>query len=160
MSILHVGHIQAAIEKRFRNLIDLSDTNASQREDCLLTRGLAAFVIAELSGAEDQAAAASVVDGSGDNGIDALYFDAPERVCYLVQSKWIKSGSGSLDLGSALKFKQGVHNFFQGNFESFGPKINKLRAIIDEVLGDSRNNFVLVIAYTGQQNLSADVQRP
>src|SRR5688572_28539758 len=112
MSIIHVNHIQSAIDKRFRNLIDLSDVKESQRDDCLLTRGLSAFVISELSGAKDEIAAKSVVDCFGDNGIDALYFDAAERVCYLVQSKWIKSGEGSLDLGSALKFKQGVHDFF------------------------------------------------
>ena len=113
MSILHVGHVQAAIDKRFRKLIDLSDIkDQSQIDDCFLTRGLSAFVIAELTGVEDQVAAASVIDCPRDNGIDALYFDAPERICYLVQSKWIKSGNGSVDLGSALKFKQGVHDFF------------------------------------------------
>jgi hypothetical protein len=92
MSILHVRHIKTAVEKRFRGLIDLSDLSNSNwpeahREDCFLTRGLAAFVIAELSGVADQIAATSVVDEFRDNGIDALYYDAPEQVCYLVQSK-------------------------------------------------------------------------
>jgi hypothetical protein len=32
----------------------------------------------------------------------------------------IKSGSGSVDVASALKFKQGVHHFFQGNLDAFG----------------------------------------
>ena len=61
MSILHVGHIQTAIEKRFRELIDLSDlpnsTDAAKRQDCFLTRGLSAFAISELSAAPDQVAA-------------------------------------------------------------------------------------------------------
>src|SRR6185369_3868433 len=113
MSILHVGHIQAAIDKRFRGLIDLSDLPAgideANRENCFLTRVLSAFVVAELSVVADQIAAASVVDCFHDNGIDALFFDASERVCYLVQSKFSKNGTGSIDLGSALKFKQGVH---------------------------------------------------
>jgi len=161
MSILHVGHIQAAIERRYRGLIDLSDVvNESQRDDCLLTRGLSAFVVAELSGAEDRIAASSVVDSFGDNGIDALYFDAPERVCYLVQSKWMKSGTGSVDVGSALKFKQGVHHFFQGNLDSFGSKMKARKVEIEEILGDSRNTFTLVVAYTGQQLLSTEVQGP
>jgi hypothetical protein len=95
MSILHVGHVQAAIEKRFGSLIDVSDVRESEKEDCFLTRGLSAFVIAELSGAEDNIAASSVLDCPRDNGIDALYFDRLELVCYLVQSKWIKSGNGS-----------------------------------------------------------------
>jgi hypothetical protein len=160
MSILHVGHVQVAIERRFKGLIDLSDVKEVQQPDCFLTRGLSAFVIAELSGAEDQAAAASVVDGSADNGIDALYFDPIELVCYVVQSKWIRSGNGSVDVGSILKFKKGVHDFFLGEFEQFGPKMNKLRPQIEEVLADSRVTFKLVVAYTGQQSLSQEAQGP
>lgn len=160
MSIIHVGHIQGAIEKRFRSLIDLSDVKDSQREDCFLTRGLSAFAIAELSGAKDETAAQSVVDCFGDNGIDALYFDAPERVCYLVQSKWIKSGEGSLDLGSALKFKQGVHDFFLANLDPFSEKMKSRKAEIEEILSDSQNTFTLVVAYTGQPSIAGEVQRP
>jgi hypothetical protein len=161
MSILHVGHIQAAIEKRFRNFIDLSDVpDLVGRENSFLSRGLAAFATAELSGAEDQVAGGSVVDCYGDNGIDALHFDASERICYLVQSKWIKSGEGSVDLGSALKFRQGVHDFFQGNLEPFSQKMKKRGSEILDILGDSRNTFVLVLAYTGQQPLTSEVLRP
>jgi hypothetical protein len=160
MSILHVGHIQAAIEKRFRPLVDVSDVKEPQREDAFLTRGLSAFVIAELSGADDHTAVASVVDGFGDNGIDALYFDAPERVCYLVQSKWIKDGNGSIDVGSILKFTRGVHDFFQGDLDPFGDKMKKLRPVIEQVLADSQVTFTLVVAYTGQQPLPHEVQRP
>lgn len=160
MSILHVGHIQAAIEKRFRSLIDLSDVPHGQEDDNFLTRGLSAFVVAELSGTEDVLAAASVVDSFGDNGIDALYFDAPERICYLVQSKWVKSGNGSIDVGSVLKFKQGVHDFFQGNIDSFSERMKTRKSEIEDILSDSRNTFSLVIAYTGQQTLSNEAQKP
>jgi hypothetical protein len=160
MSILHVGHIQAAIEKRFKGLIDLSDVAESQREDCFLTRGLSAFVVAELSGTDDQAAAASVVDCPRDNGIDAFYFDAAELVCYLVQSKWTKNGDGSVDVGSVLKFGQGIHDFFQADLARFGPKMKNLQDRIEQVLGDSRVTFVIVLAYTGQQALSGEASGP
>lgn len=160
MSIIHVNHIQSAIDKRFRSLIDLSDAKSQEVEDALLTRGLSAFVIAELSGAEDKIAAASVLDGYGDNGIDALYFDADERICYLVNSKWMKSGNGSVDVGSILKFKQGVHDFFLGNLDAFGPKMKKVSPPIVEILADSRNTFTLVVAYTGQHSLSPEAQKP
>ncbi len=78
----------------------------------------------------------------------------------MVQSKWIKSGAGAIDQGSALKFKQGVHDFFQGNLEPFGSKMKMRKAEIEEILGDSRNTFVLIVAYTGQQDLHPDVRRP
>ncbi len=160
MSILHVGHIQAAIDKRFRSIIDLADATKGQEEDHFLTRGLSAFVIAELTGAGDETAAGAVVDSFGDNGIDAVYFDSPERTCYLVQSKWIKSGNGSVDVGSILKFKQGVHDFFQGNIDSFGPRMKARKPEIEEILSDSRNIFALVVSYTGHQSLSAEAQKP
>lgn len=161
MSVLHVGHVQAAIDKRFKGLIDLSDVkDPNKKQDAFLTRGLAGFVIAELGGADDAVAASSVLDEYGDNGIDALYYDPSELVCYLVQAKWIKSGSGSVDVGSILKFKQGVHDFFQADFEKFGPKMQARRAEIEGILGDSRVTFTLVVAYTGQHGLATEVQTP
>ena len=117
-------------------------------------------MISELSDADDNAAAASVVDGAQDNGIDAFYFDATELVCYLVQSKWIKSGDGSVDLGSVHKFKQGVHDFFQADLAKFGPKMRSCQPTIDQVLGDVRVSFVIALAYTGQQELSKDAVAP
>ncbi len=44
--------------------------------------------------------------------------------------------------------------------ERFGPKMQKLRAVVTEILGDSRVTFKLVVAYTGQQPLSHDAQHP
>jgi hypothetical protein len=155
-----VGHIQAAIEKRFKTLIDLSDVKDPNKQDAFLTRSLAAFVIAELTECDDSTAASSVLDEGGDNGIDALYYDPAELVCYLLQSKWIKSGTGSVDLGSILKFRQGVHDFFQADFDKFGSKMQARRAEIEGFLGDSRVTFTLVVVYTGQHALAAEVQTP
>ncbi len=158
MSEIHVRHIRAAIEKRFRDLIDLTDVSASQTEDQLLTRGLSAFVIAELSRAADPLVAKSIVDEGHDGGIDALYFDAPEHVCYLVQSKWIKSGEGSPGIDCVMRFRDGVDHFFQGKKEHFGPKMQKQWPLVLRILDDSDNTFVLVLAYTGQQALGSEVQ--
>lgn len=158
MSELHVRHIRVAIEKRFRNLIDISDVTTSQAEDHFLTRGLSAFVVAELSGAADPLAAKSVVDEGLDGGIDALYFDTLERRCYLVQSKWIKNGEGTPSIGSVLRFKDGVHRFFLGEREYFGPKMQRQWPLVERILEDSRNTYVLVLAYTGKQSLASDAQ--
>ena len=111
MAVLHIGHIKAALRKRFDGLIDLSDVPNVKRDDLenfFLTRSLAAFVIAELARVDDKIAAKAIVDGSKDNGIDAFYFEATERVCYLVQSKWIHNGKGSIEVGEVHKFLQGV----------------------------------------------------
>jgi hypothetical protein len=50
MSVIHVGHIKNSIAGRFGDLVDLSDVQTShpdQKESCRLTRGLAAFAVAE-----------------------------------------------------------------------------------------------------------------
>lgn len=78
MSVIHVGHVERNIVDRFSTATDLADVNTAsdqQRDMTIRTRSLAAFVVAEIGGADDMAAAA-VVDGSGDNGIDAVYYDS------------------------------------------------------------------------------------
>ena len=149
MAILHIGHIKAALKKRFDGIIDLSDhPNAppTERENFFLTRSLAAFVIAEFAKIDDKIAAKAVVDGSKDNGIDAFYYDSNERICYLVQSKWIHNGNASVELGEILKFVQGVTDLLEFKLECFD-KLQQKKSEIDAVLSDSQAKFVLVVAY-------------
>ncbi|HLW72122.1 MAG TPA: AIPR family protein [Candidatus Binataceae bacterium] len=163
MSILHIGHIKAALNVRFESLIDLSDLGpncpSDERENFFLTRSLAAFAIAELAGVDDKIAAASVVDGSKDNGIDGFYFDNSEHVCYLVQSKWSKSGTNSIQVGEVHKFIQGVRDLLSASMDRFD-KLQKKQQDIDNALGDSTAKFVLVVAYTGEPALAPEAQSP
>jgi hypothetical protein len=161
MAILHIGHIKAALKRRFDGLIDLSDVPNAKGDDLenfFLTRSLAAFVIAELAQVDDKIAAKAIVDGSKDNGIDAFYFDATDRVCYLVQSKWIHNRKGSIEVGEVHKFLQGVTDLLGSKLESFD-KLRQKKADIDAALTDSSARFVLVTAYTGEQQLSAEALR-
>jgi hypothetical protein len=163
MSILHVGHIKASCEKRFSSSVDIADIHAASDEDRhvhFLSRALAAFSVAELAKIDDQVAAKTVVDEQDDDGIDAFYFDRAEHVCYVVQSKWVKTGNGSIDVGSVLKFVQGVTHLLSGNGTLLGPKLKTKNSDIQEVLADSRATFVLVICYTGQQHLSPEAKKP
>src|SRR5437660_1412593 len=68
--------------------VGCSRRQPEQKESCRLTRCLAAFMLAELGDPDDVAAAQGVTDGTGDNGIDAVFYDALEKNCILVQSKW------------------------------------------------------------------------
>ena len=111
MSVIHVGHIKTEVLNRFSSLVDIADVATApndQKEMTRLTRALAAFVLAELGGLDDVGSAQGVTDGTGDNGIDAVYFDAAEKNCFLVQTKWIASGNGSVEVGDVHKFIQGV----------------------------------------------------
>jgi hypothetical protein len=162
MAILHIGHIKAALKKRFDGLIDLSDVPNAKGDDLenfFLTRSLSAFVIAELAHIDDKIAAKTVVDGSKDNGIDAFYFDSTERVCYLIQSKWIHNGKGSIEVGEVHKFLQGVTDLLESNLAAFD-KLRLKKAEIDAALTDSSARFVLVTTYTGEPELSTEALRP
>jgi hypothetical protein len=160
---VHIGHIRAALNTRFASSIDLSDVSAKaskeERDNQFLTRSLAAFAIAELAAIDDRIAASCVVDGTDDDGIDAFYFDSNEHTCYLVQSKWDKSGTHSIALGEMLKFLQGVRHLLESSLEQFG-KLKAKQLEIEAALSDSATKFVLVIAYTGEPDLADEVRRP
>jgi hypothetical protein len=126
----------------------------------LLTRSLAAFTIAELAGINDQIAASCVVDGGGDNGIDAIYYDAAEKICWILQSKWVNSGNGSIEVGETQKFLQGVNDLLEGRFDRFNAKTKAKTDEIMSALEDAAAKFALVFAYTGQQPLSSEAWIP
>lgn len=163
MSIIQVGHIEKNCKARFASAIDMSDVKGSdpdERENKFLSRALAAFAIAAATKTDDVSAAKAVVDEFHDDGIDAFYFDRPEHIAYLVQSKWIKDGNGSPDLGSTLKFIQGINHLLEDKVTLLGPKMQAKSAEIQDVLSDSQATFVLIIAYTGKQSLSSEASGP
>lgn len=163
MSVIHVGHVKTEILNRFGGLVDLADVaNAQpeQKEMTRLTRSLAAFVLAELGGLDDVGSAQGVTDGTGDNGIDAVYFDAAEKNCFLVQTKWISSGNGSIEVGDILKFIQGVRDLLNNDLSKFNAKMQVHGQKVFAALSDSAARFTLVLAYTGEQPLSEPAERP
>jgi len=163
MSIIQVNHIQSNCKSRFSALIDLADVHTvlpEEKENHFLTRALAAFSVAAIARVDDSLASQSVVDEAYDDGIDAFFFDRAEHVCYLVQSKWVKNGTNTIDVGSVLKFVQGVNHFLEGKSGLLGPKLRAKAQDIQDVLADSQATFVLVIAYTGKPSLSAEAKKP
>jgi len=163
MSIIQVQQIEANCRSRFTPLIDMSDVtavDAEQRDNHFLSRALAAFAVAAIAKIDDITAAKAVVDEFKDDGIDVFFFDRNEHVAYIAQSKWIKDGNGCPDLGSALKFIQGINHFFGNQVTALGPKLQSKSSDIANALGDSQAKFILIVTYTGSQPLAVDVERP
>lgn len=102
--------------------------------------------------------ASSVTDGSHDGGIDLIYFSPTERTLYLVQTKWHEDGHGSIDLGDALKFINGVKKLLDNDLDGLNERVQAKRPDIERALFDANANFALVIAHTGQEDLSSDVK--
>jgi hypothetical protein len=162
MAILHVQQIRGYLEKTFSGLVDMADyatASAEQREHVFLTRALAAFAIMHLADISAQRAAESVTDGSGDNGIDAIYFDEAERRLYVAQSKWTADGKGSIERGDVQKFITGIHDLVNARFERFNAKVQSKRPEVEAAVFDATTKFVAVIAYTGQDPVSKEPQR-
>ncbi len=162
MSIIQVKHIQSACKARFSSLIDMSDVKSSdaEKENKFLSRAVAAFSLASIAKIDDTTAAQAVTDEYGDDGIDAFHFDRVEHIAYIVQSKWSKDGTGSIDVGSVLKFVQGIHHILEDKITLLGKKLRAKGTEIQESLSDSQATFILLIAYSGKSPLSDEAKTP
>jgi hypothetical protein len=160
VSIFHIGQIRTHLEKQFLPFIDGSDLEAKSpdRESHMLSRALAAFAVTLASGVPAETAARSVTDGFGDHGLDAIYHDPTEHRLVIVQSKWHKDGKGSIDLGDALKFKEGIELLLQADLSSFNQKIQSHQGELMSALEDASTSIVIVVAHTGVQSMSPEVR--
>jgi hypothetical protein len=161
MSQLHVNHIKSQIESDYKDLIDLSDTNAKdkQLENFFLTRGLAAYSLQHHSQITPKTAAESIVDGSGDNGIDAIYYDAKNKYLYFVQSKWIHNGKGEPENGEVKKFISGIKDLLNFRFDRFNDKVKNKEVIIKNAICDPKTKYQIILTYTGINDLAEPSRR-
>jgi len=161
MSIIHVNQIASKVEEMFGRNIDVSDMNSSDPEmgTKKLTRCLAAYAIYRIGSADKNEAAEAVVDGGDDNGIDAIYYSATTKRMTIVQSKWSKKGVGEPESGDVRKFKDGVVDLFNLEFDRFNHKVREKQAVIEKALTDFDTKFDVVLIHTGNQMLSIHSQR-
>lgn len=100
-------------------LAEVALRDPQQREDNFLSRSLAAYAIHKLSGCTPEEAAASVVDGGGDGGIDAIFYSPATQVLWVAQSKFIKNGRGEPSFDEVNTFQTGLSKLLRGEFEIF-----------------------------------------
>ena len=144
MSIIHVNQISTHILRAFANLIDVSDLKNHSEEmlqNFRLTRCLAAYATQHLAGATPEISAASITDAGNDNGIDVLHFDEANKRLYIIQSKWIKNGSGEPENGDIKKFVAGVRDLFNLHFERFNAKVKNKQSMIANALNDPLTRY-------------------
>lgn len=159
MSALRVRHVADALTARFGSLIDLSDLAGAaegQRNAVFKTRALAAQALQRIAGVDAPTAAASITDGSGDNGIDAVYVNESDAVV-LVQSKWDSNGTGGIGLGDAHNFIAGLKALTNEQFDRFNAKFASHVPALQAALGNPDVTFVMVIATTGTTDLAEPV---
>jgi hypothetical protein len=161
MSIIHVNQIATKVEELFSEHINVDDMNVNDPEfkTKLLTRCLAAYAVYRVGDASEVDSADSIVDGGDDNGIDAIHYSTITKRMIIVQSKWSKKGVGEPDSGDIRKFKDGVVDLFNLEFDRFNNKVKSKQASIEKALTDYDTKFDIVIIHTGNQLLSKHSQR-
>src|SRR4051812_24968790 len=117
---IEITHLPDKLRADFTNrLPEATSGTPEAREANFRSRALAAYAVHKLARCTLEEAAAAVVDGGGDGGIDAVYHSAATSILWVVQSKYITSGRGEPGLGDVTKFKAGLENLLQGNFDAF-----------------------------------------
>lgn len=161
MSKLHARHVADALRATYDGLIDMSDCGASgdQRDKVFLTRALAAFAVRRVAGIDPTAAAGCVIDGTDDNGIDAVHVDLGASRLTLVQSKWDSNGTGSLASGDALKFIAGIKDLTDLRFDRFNERLSPHVPELEQAVRDPRLSIRVVVAISGSSVFSEHAQR-
>ena len=158
MSELQVRHVATMLKQRYSDIIDISDcltTNERDLDNLLLTRAYAAYALQTIAEVPEEIAANSITDGVNDNGIDAILYEKPKKILWIVQSKWKRKGVGEPESGDTLKFCSGIRKIIEDDFETFNDKIKNKQNDIEEALNDYTVKINIILAYTGGDNLSS-----
>jgi hypothetical protein len=136
-----------------------SGRTLQERENNFLSRALAAFALHKLSRCSLEDAAAAIVDGGGDGGIDAVYFSPASNTLWLVQSKFIENGRGEPALGETSKFRDGIEHLLSAKWEAFRENAawtRRLPSIKPLFEDQSILHVEAVLVYSGINGVSED----
>jgi hypothetical protein len=161
MSKIHVTQIEGYLTAHAKAAVDMTDwlkhKDENQRRIAFLSRSLAMLAVSHLAEVPLAELGPYITDGNDDGGIDLIYFDAAEKMLYLVQSKWHEDGHGSIDQGELLKFIEGIRKVLDNDLDGLNAKVQARRSDIERALFDAGAKFTLVVAHTGQEELGKQV---
>ncbi len=156
---LEITHLRTRLHQDFTSkLPEATFGTNEEKEKNFLSRALAAFAIQHLSGCTLDEAAAAVVDGGGDSGIDAVHYSSASHRLWIVQAKFFADGQGEPSLSDVSKFKNGLEALLQGQFDVFhgnsalAQRIPQLKAHFDEAALEVK----AILVYSGIQLVSED----
>src|SRR5687767_12051459 len=105
---LEIFQIVEKLKEDFTGKLTVPDIGTpEEREKKFLSRALAAFAIQHLASRNVDDAVATLVDGPGDGGIDAVDYTATSHRLWVLQSKYISTGRGEPELAEVIKFRNG-----------------------------------------------------
>ncbi|MEJ1107173.1 MULTISPECIES: AIPR family protein [unclassified Kribbella] len=155
-----IRHVRDALDKEFRGLIDISDLTTqvvAEQDTAFFSRALAAKAVRMVTHCSSEDAAAAVIDGRDDYGIDAVAFSEGEPELWLIQSKWSDKHRAGFDTQAANKLVRGFRQMDEQEFDRFNMRFAPLVDRVREVLADPRCRVIFVIALMGPGDISREV---
>lgn len=153
--------MRTALHSEFDSHIDLSTieaTNPGDIEKGFLTRALAALAVRRITGCSSEIAAAAIIDGRRDQGIDAVAFGSTLPELILVQAKWSDRGVAGLNKAAAVTMIDGFQQIESRQLEAFNDRLRQKSDRINSILQDPEGRIILVLALFGPGDLSEEVE--
>ncbi|MET9882695.1 AIPR family protein [Streptomyces sp. NPDC006430] len=134
-----VRQVGNALQKVYGELLDTSDLAAKHTGEAFeirrTSRALAAQAVRIVTGFSPEEAAATVIDGDLDQGIDAIaVVEGAKPHVYLVQSKWSAKGYAKGDREAVLELLAGFRLIDEENFAPFNPRGRRLAEYAKSVM--------------------------
>lgn len=158
---LEVQHIRKALLREFQGLISMDDfekKDPKERETALLSRAVSAKAARILADCTPEEAAAGVIDGRDDFGIDCVAFSASGSEIWLIQAKWRDKGTAGFDTEAALKLVHGLKKLDNRDLDHFNERLQLLSDRVHGVLQLPTCKVNLVIALMGDGRLSQETR--
>jgi len=158
---LQVRHIANRLRNDFSGLIDMSDymhQSEFERDRAFLSRALTALTLQDLAGVDAADAAAGVIDGHDDHGIDGVLVDPTLPQLWIVQAKWSDNGRASLDQAAALKLHRGIGKLLDGEYYDFNSRFQTLIEGVDNAINTAGIQIKIVVALLGSAQISPQVK--
>ncbi|MET8578315.1 AIPR family protein [Streptomyces sp. NPDC005012] len=154
-------HIKRALLREFQDKISMNDfekKDPKERETALLSRAVSAKAARILTDCTSEEAAAGVIDGRDDFGIDCVAFSASGSEIYLIQAKWKDKGTAGFDTEAALKLVHGLKKLDNRDLDHFNERLQLLSDRVHGVLQLPTCKVNLVIALMGDGRLSQETR--
>ncbi|MGW1661525.1 AIPR family protein [Streptomyces microflavus] len=157
-----VRQVANFLDATYGGLIDMSDFGNRRPDDLVIarrSRALAAHAVRMVTNWTPAEAAACVIDGGNDQGIDAIAVDQDAAHIYLVQSKWSETGTAKGDETAVLKLFSGLTLIDAGESRQFNPRGRVLAEQAKSLLGSDLTKVTQVIVLMGTKELAPGVRQ-
>ncbi|WP_410874286.1 AIPR family protein [Nocardia sp. A7] len=158
---LQVDHVRTAILRDFGELIDMTSVESKdvhQREQALLSQGLSAMAVRMLTGCDAASAAASVIDGRDDRGVDAVGMVDGAPDLFLVQAKWNDKGTAGIKGQYVRDLVDGYRRIEDQSFTRFNNRFAAISGRVKTLIQNPKLRVTLVFAVIGDARLHPDVE--